>query len=629
MKGLGFFFLLLTCGFAVLPAQSPANLLDLVPDSLVENAHAVVLKETNELKILSKSRASFSYFLRAVNLDRQSPFTDFFIFCDGDVQLGSAKVVLRDLDGFVLNTYSTSAFESYPVSPEALYSDGRVYLLRLDIPCPHIVEFSYKLNLKRLLDLPPWKIQADYGVSVVQSSYRLQYPDDLPVRFFFQGDSSVVQKENEEENTFYRHVQNLPAVSKEPYAPPAAFFLKRVYFSSEHFTYSGYPFEMGNWRKFSKALFDLYRGRAELSEETRREVARLVASAGSEEEKIRLLYRYVQQNTRYVSVQLGIGGFQPFEASYVEQNKYGDCKALTNFTMSVLAEAGIKSRPVVVYHGDEPPPLSDDFARMAFNHVLLYLPEQDVWLECTSNVYPPDYVGQGNANRKGLLLDDVGGSLVDMPEQDTATNVLEIESELFLEPSGKTRIRLRERSRGMYYEPYAYGEQERAKEDMIRWFRKRSPLPAFELERYELEVSTQEPAADLQVELSVKGLGKKAGNRLLFPLLTGQPFDEVPPRLKERNLPVYYPVSYKKTERGVLHLPSGKKVESLPESKSFSSPYGSYRLQLRQEGQDICFERELLILAVELPPEEYAAWRSFLRKVAKADASKVVLLETP
>ena len=46
-------------------------------------------------------------------------------------------------------------------------------------------------------------------------------------------------------------------------------------------------------------------------------------------EKIRVLYRYLQQNHRYISVQVGIGGMQPISASAVYTNGYGDCKGLS------------------------------------------------------------------------------------------------------------------------------------------------------------------------------------------------------------------------------------------------------------------------------------------------------------
>ena len=67
--------------------------------------------------------------------------------------------------------------------------------------------------------------------------------------------------------------------------------------------------------------------------------------------KVAVLYNYLQQNTHYVGIQLGIGGWQTYDAAYVATKKYGDCKALSNFMISLLKEAGIKGHAVVIKGG--------------------------------------------------------------------------------------------------------------------------------------------------------------------------------------------------------------------------------------------------------------------------------------
>ena len=60
-------------------------------------------------------------------------------------------------------------------------------------------------------------------------------------------------------------------------------------------------------------------------------------------DKISALYKYMQDKVRYVSVQVGIGGWQPIEAETVDRLSCGDCKALANYMESLLDVAGIKT----------------------------------------------------------------------------------------------------------------------------------------------------------------------------------------------------------------------------------------------------------------------------------------------
>ncbi len=101
------------------------------------------------------------------------------------------------------------------------------------------------------------------------------------------------------------------------------------------------------------------------------------------------LYNYLQQNSHYVGIQLGIGGWQTYDAIYVATKKYGDCKALSNFMISLLKEAGIKAHAVVIEAGEDQKDFDKDFAHDPFDHVICCVPldKDTIWLECTESVF--------------------------------------------------------------------------------------------------------------------------------------------------------------------------------------------------------------------------------------------------
>lgn len=109
---------------------------------------------------------------------------------------------------------------------------------------------------------------------------------------------------------------------------------------------------MASWNDFGKFIASLNKGRDQLPENIKVKVDELTRGVSDPLEKIIRLYGFMQQNTRYISIQLGIGGWQPFSAEFVGQKGYDDCKALTNYMQSLIKHAGIKSYYALIKSGD-------------------------------------------------------------------------------------------------------------------------------------------------------------------------------------------------------------------------------------------------------------------------------------
>jgi hypothetical protein len=166
-------------------------------------------------------------------------------------------------------------------------------------------------------------------------------------------------------------------------------------------------------------------GRDVLPDDIKKKVHELTDHLTDTRQKVYALYNFLQNNTHYISIQLGIGGWQPFPADYVATKRYGDCKALSNYMVALLKEAGIDGKYVVIYGGRDMPDLVGDFPSLQGNHMITCVPlgKDSIWLECTSQTESPDFMGSFTGDRNAILIDADGGHIVHTPSYSAADNL--------------------------------------------------------------------------------------------------------------------------------------------------------------------------------------------------------------
>ncbi len=69
-------------------------------------------------------------------------------------------------------------------------------------------------------------------------------------------------------------------------------------------------------------------------------VTQLINGKTTDEEKIKAIYYWVQDNIRYIAFEEGYAGFVPQTVQEVYKNKYGDCKGMANLVTEMLKIAG-------------------------------------------------------------------------------------------------------------------------------------------------------------------------------------------------------------------------------------------------------------------------------------------------
>ena len=115
----------------------------------------------------------------------------------------------------------------------------------------------------------------------------------------------------------------------------------------------------------------------------------------------------MQDRTRYIGVQVGIGGIQPIAANQVDRVGY-EIAGSDKLHKALLNVVGVKSYYVHVEAGtDDNISLENDFASLAQgNHVILNIPNGniDIWLECTSRTSPFGFLGDFTDDRDVLVI---------------------------------------------------------------------------------------------------------------------------------------------------------------------------------------------------------------------------------
>ncbi|MCM4156674.1 transglutaminase-like domain-containing protein [Gramella sp. AN32] len=140
-------------------------------------------------------------------------------------------------------------------------------------------------------------------------------------------------------------LENIPAMSDEDHIPGPSHIYPHLLVLPKSYSFEGTEV---NLFKDTQDLYNWYKSLAnELENDNTslvEKVQDLTAEADNEEEKIKNIYYWIQDNIRYIAFEDGIAGFKPDEASHVFNKRYGDCKGMANLTKQMLTEAGFDAR---------------------------------------------------------------------------------------------------------------------------------------------------------------------------------------------------------------------------------------------------------------------------------------------
>ncbi|QNH61514.1 DUF3857 domain-containing protein [Hymenobacter sediminicola] len=632
----------LLAGSPVLAGQPPKYLVADIPGSLRENAHAVVRFSDETLLVKSAGR-TIETVRRAVTIfdEAGAHHAQELVYYDQLNTVSYLRGSAYAADGRLLRTLKASEIGDISLSDGfSLANDGRGRVADLRQPVyPYTVEFEYEVNSTNTLFYSTWRPQAREQLAVEQATFRVLTPAELPLRYLERGlpagtavartsVSAVLQ-------SYEWQVRNLAAVEAEPDGPPVGETTPVVFTAPTQFEVQGHVGTLTSWQALGLWNYQLNVGRDELPVAVQEKIRALVQGETDERARIRKVYEWLQANTRYISVQLGIGGWQTFPASSVAASGYGDCKALTNYCQALLKTAGITGYCALVRANEED--VRTEFPSQQFNHVVLCVPLQKsakrdtVWLECTSQTNPFGYMSSFTGNRHALLITPQGGRVVRTPQYLAADNRRERLADVYLDAQGSATATVRTRRSGLEQDGYAGMANSQNLADQKKALAEHLPLANFSISKlsYAQDRRSLVPTLTENLGLTLPGWASVSGKRaFLTPNLLSR-WSALPAAVGERRTAIWLdnPFSYSDTVR--IHVPAGFKPESLPTPVQLSTTFGTYSSQVQAlPDGTLLYVRRLLMPRTRFPQTDYPAYQDFRRRISSADKAQVVLVKT-
>ena len=318
-----------------------------IPAALLKNANAVVRVDEMDFEIINRGRTiqKLRYAITILN-EKGDGFATYTEQYTKHRKINHLEGYLYDAAGKQLAKMKMKDAQDLSLTDEGtLADDNRMKLISFSYRVyPYTVEFISEVEQTSTLFFPTWTGQPGELVSVQSSRVTGTSPLDYKYRYkSYNYPGEPASQEGSKTRTDTWKVTDLPAFIREPYSPMLHEYMPMVIFGPTDFKVEDYEGNMSSWLEFGKFVNALRSGRDELPENVKARVRELTRDLPDDISKIKALYQYLQKNTRYISIQLGIGGWQPFDAKFVAAKAYGDCKALTNFMYSLLKEVSIPS----------------------------------------------------------------------------------------------------------------------------------------------------------------------------------------------------------------------------------------------------------------------------------------------
>nr|WP_315174906.1 DUF3857 domain-containing protein [uncultured Flavobacterium sp.] len=632
-----FIVLFLICfSLNVLSAQEVKYPVTSIPDSLKTNANAVIRLNQLDIVIASQRKMSIKT-KRVITVFNEAGLTaiDAYAHYDKSTSISNIQATVIDVVGNEIKKIKRKDFKDHSaVDGGTLYSDSRVlYLDYTPVSYPFTMIFDCETETSATAFLPQWLPMPDYLLGVEKNVLNVTFPDNLGFKKkeCLLSSNQITKTVDTSTQLSYTAVNMVP-VKEESYSPFFMDTFPKVMLGLESFHLEGVDGTAASWEDFgkwysSKILYNTI----DLPSETVTKVKTLVSNETDPIQKAKLIYDYVQQKVRYISIQVGIGGWKPMLASDVDRLGYGDCKALTNYTHALLKAVDIPSYYTILYGDRYRRNIETDFVSMQGNHIILTIPVGDkyTWLECTSQTDPFGFQANFTDDRDVLIIKPEGGQIVHTKIYAANENSQLSKGSYKIASNGDFSGEIQIVSTGTQYG--AKADVERMQPDEKEKYYKNywDGIHNLKIEKVTHDNNKKDIRFTQNAKLSAEKYGTLVGDKMMVTVNAFNRLSNSVKRIRNRKTPFEVTRGFVDEDEIVLELPSGFTLDFVPLAFESKTKFGTYTVSFeKKEANRLVYKRIFMLNSGTYTNKEYDAYRQFMDQVSQNDNAKIILTKT-
>ena len=600
-----------------------------ISEDLRKNAFAIVRQSKQNFTQTDQNNAIYKVDFVITILDKKGDKNAIFaVYEDNFIELKKFSGEIFDAKGKSIKKIKKEDLYITAYSEHLATDEKSIFYMPKSPNYPYSVKYSYEMKFKNgIISYPKFMPIKNFNVAIENAEYWLSIPKDINLRTK-KKNYNFIEDESSANSIYSFSVKDMEAFVNESYSPDIEDLFPIIYLSPDRFCVQKNCGDFSSWESFGLWAVELLKGRNSLPATTIEKTAELTKNAENEREKVKILYNFLQNTTRYVSIQLGIGGWQPIAAADVAKTGFGDCKGLTNYMKALLETVGIKSYYTIIQFDRNKKTLMRDFPSLQeANHVILCVPLKNdtIWLECTSNRIPFGYIHDGIAGHNALIIrenDAIFTTLPDYPKNvHKETNLIEIA----LSADGHAEFEVKSHYTMNVFDNYYnafYGLNAKEENEAIgRLLDVHKPQIGNIKKEFDLSSA---PSMTLFYSVKCEEYASKTATRMFIPI---NPIRTSMRKFsgKTRTSNIVFSSTLNETDTIKIRLPKDFHLETKPKPTEIFSPYGNFRSEISEENGIIIYIQNVELFDGNFPATEFEAIKKFYEQIEIAQSSKITL----